>query len=361
VQTLADGRKVPLIKSEDVLIDIDRNDIKIQIHGNIFADFADLITPFIKGIVIDEIESTVTSILVNDLPAVVNLAMEALDGYFPVPLIDFWWIDWETPEAAIVTDSTFEIGVKGLMFDSQFGEEEPSIAIPTMPYHDIYKTQEYQAYVSAYSIDGFFNSFLEAVGIHGWVNQTALPEDLQSVLTTGTINILLPGISDFYGSDQPVDIKFNVTYLNGFQVSQANTEMSGVLSLELEFWVTKSDGTREMACDLLLNQITFGFTALINNMDISLNITQIQVETVEVVSDTFGRLSASFIKTKINTSFAIALPIINRVLADHQIKFPSNILGLFELSDLTLDYYDDYIYAGATPTFIEPSAHLFTQ
>jgi len=34
------------------------------------------------------------------------------------------------------------------------------------------------------------------------------------------------------------------------------------------------------------------------------------------------------------------------------IVIPSNIGGLFILSDLYIEYYNDYIYAGATPTFI---------
>lgn len=171
--------------------------------------------------------------------------------------------------------------------------------------------------MSAYSIDGFFNSLIEVVGLHGRVDQSMLPEELQGVLTTGTINLLLPGISDYYGADQPVDVAFNVTYLNGFEVSEADVEMSGVTSLDLQFYVTKTDGTQELACELGLNDSSFKFTALINNMDIALNITKVQVDSVDVVSDTFGRLSASFIKTKINTSFAVALPLINAALADH--------------------------------------------
>ena len=37
---------------------------------------------------------------------------------------------------------------------------------------------------------------------------------------------------------------------------------------------------------------------------------------------------------------------------------PSNIFGIFALQDLVLDYYNDYIYAGATPIFLDPSQKL---
>ena len=99
------------------------------------------------------------------------------------------------------------------MFDKEIGEEEPSVTIPDLPYHDTSKPSQYQAYVSAYSIDGFFSSIIEVIGAHGWVKNSELP-----TLTTTNLNILLPGISDHYGADQPMDVYFNVTQLGDFQV-----------------------------------------------------------------------------------------------------------------------------------------------
>jgi hypothetical protein len=37
-----------------------------------------------------------------------------------------------------------------------------------------------------------------------------------------------------------------------------------------------------------------------------------------------------------------------------EIVIPTNIMGLFELSDLTIKYHDGFIEAGLTPTFIPP-------
>ena len=47
--------------------------------------------------------------------------------------------------------------------------------------------------------------------MHGWVNATEIPPSVPLSLDTSTVNILLPGISDYYGSSQPVDVHFNVT------------------------------------------------------------------------------------------------------------------------------------------------------
>ena len=70
------------------------------------------------------------------------------------------------------------------MFDELIGEEEPSVSIPDLPYHDNTKAEQYQAYVSAYSIDGFFSSFIEVIGIHGWVNATEIPSSVPLTLDT---------------------------------------------------------------------------------------------------------------------------------------------------------------------------------
>lgn len=301
------------------------------------------------------IEDTAVAALNTGIPLIGNTVMTKLDGYFPIPLIPKWVVDWETPQSAIITDTSFAIGVKGLMFDKDFGEEAPAVTVPDMPYYDSSQPEKYQAYVSAYSIDGFFNSLIEVEGIRGWFNATEVPDWAPVELTTSTINLLLPGIQKKYG-DRPVDVKFNVTSLGNFQVSEANEEMSGTTSLNLQFWVELEDGSVEMAADLQLEDTDFSFTALVNNMAVSLNITKVNIDKVVVNSDTFGFLSALTIKVSLNNAFRIGLPIFNKIMAKHQIVIPSNILGLFELSGLTLGYHNNYIYAGATPTFIGPSA-----
>jgi len=105
--------------------------------------------------------------------------------------------------------------------------------------------------------------------------------------------------------------------------------MSGTTTLTLEFWVEQASGVSAMAADLRLNDVDFKFTAFVNNMDVSLNITKVNIDSVDVISDTIGRLSALTIKLELNNGFRIGLPLFNRVLAKHQISIPSDILGLF--------------------------------
>lgn len=85
--------------------------------------------------------------------------------------------------------------------------------------------------------------------------------------------------------------------------------------------------------------------------------TQLNVQKVDVVLDNIGDLHALTIKLEINNGFRVAKPIINKLLADKPLAFPTSVFGLFELEAMTLGYYDDYIYAGITPVFIGPKSY----
>ena len=59
-------------------------------------------------------------------------------------------------------------------------------------------------------------------------------------------------------------------------------------------------------------------------------------------------------KVALNTAFRLGIPLINVFLERYELPIPSDIFGIFQLSDLVLEYFDGYIYAGATPTFLPP-------
>ena len=128
--------------------------------------------------------------------------------------------------------------------------------------------------------------------------------------------------------------------------------MTGVMTLDLQFYVTKTDGSQEMACELVLHDTKFGFIAPIDDMTLTIELTKVNVDSVDVVSDTFGKLSAVSIKLEINNGFRIFQGTLNSLLQAHPINFPTEVFGLFKLEQLTLAYYDDYIYAGITPIFL---------
>lgn len=132
--------------------------------------------------------------------------------------------------------------------------------------------------------------------------------------------------------------------------------MTAVATIEVQFWVQKTDGTKELAAALSLNNIELGFIAPITDMSLTIQISRINVGSVTVISSTFGKLSGLVIKTEINNGFRIVQPFLNSYLATQTFTFPSNILGLFVLQSLTLSYYNNFIYVGMTPIFVGPAA-----
>ena len=46
------------------------------------------------------------------------------------------WFDWESPSAAVVTESSWDFAMKGLLFDHRYAEgpQAPNVTIPEMPY-----------------------------------------------------------------------------------------------------------------------------------------------------------------------------------------------------------------------------------
>lgn len=221
-----------------------------------------------------------------------------------------------------------------------------------MPYFDATLPSQYQVFLSSYTIDSFFDSYLEIGEIRGWFNNSMIPDSYALKMTTTTLNTFLTGIQSYYGPNLPVDVHFNVQSLNNFTVTEDNERMGGLTTVTLEFWVETSDTTQELATSMTLIDTQFSFTASVDDMVITLNLGNINVDKITVNYCSFGKLSALTLKVELNNFFRMFMPAINHKLAKHAVTFPSNMFGIFMLSDLTLGYYNDFVYCGFTPTFI---------
>jgi hypothetical protein len=84
------------------------------------------------------------------------------------------------------------------------GEEEPTDKIPEMPLHSSEHVEKFQTYLSSYVINGFCNSMLEVIDVKGWIRSSML----HNLLTTTTLDVLLPGMIKYYGAGKPVDVYF---------------------------------------------------------------------------------------------------------------------------------------------------------
>lgn len=265
------------------------------------------------GTVADLIEDAIVFGLQTGIPAVANYGINASNGYLPMPVYADWSLDWETEYKATVTDTYFGVGVKGLCFDKLTGETEPTQTIPDMPTYDTSRNQQFQAYVSSYSLDSFFSSWVEVGTVAAWFNSTMIPTNSSTQLTTSSVDNILPGIEDYYGAGLPMDIYFDVVGAGNIGIS-ASQVMEGNVDLKTQWWVNMANGTREMAAEILLKDMVFGFTATVANMNVTLSVDAIKTVDVIVDSCAFGTISARALKLKLNFFFTTFKVFINKWL-----------------------------------------------
>ena len=85
---------MPAVSAVDVLVDINRNDINIQIWGNIWSDFAAAFEIFFKSTVVDLIQDTVRDTLSTTIPAALNSELATMNGNLLIPGTQLWNLDW---------------------------------------------------------------------------------------------------------------------------------------------------------------------------------------------------------------------------------------------------------------------------
>lgn len=250
-----------------------------------------------------------------------------------------------------MTESSLELAIAGVLLDTLVGEEYPTVAIPDMPYHDSTNPAGFQAYISDYTMDSLFSSLLEVRSLAVWFNATEVPAWEDIPLTTTTVDAgLMPGIADYYGYDLPMDVDFNILTLHDFEVYENNEIMSVTGDVDMKFYVETAEGV-QLAAEIVVHDLVFSGSALINNMNITLSVSKFNIGSISQVSCAFGTLHTTAMKLELNNVFRLAIPSVNSWLTTEQVSVPSSILGVFELSDLTLGYFDDYLFFGATPTF----------
>ena len=104
-----------------------------------------------------------------------------------------------------------------------------------------------------------------------------------------------------------------------------------------------------------LYNITNKVTLTVEDFNINAFVREFRLHGVEVTHSTIGMLNPNTIRLKLNTVNQVIVTLTNVILQKFELPIPSDIFGIFQLSDLVLEYFDGYIYAGATPTFLPPT------
>jgi hypothetical protein len=120
------------VVSGNVVVDIDRKELVYHFWGSFWPSLANAFRAFFEHTVLTKIREGLETLLSETIPDKVNGFFEHSDGKSNLPVVN-WTIDWEAPEALTVSNYGFEVGVKGLFFDSEIGEEPPAVDIPELP------------------------------------------------------------------------------------------------------------------------------------------------------------------------------------------------------------------------------------
>lgn len=99
-----------------------------------------------------------------------------------------------------------------------------------MPFKSADHPEKFQNYLSSYSINSIFHSLTEVYPCDFWMNSTL------TNMTAGQLNVLLPGISDHYGANAPVNVFATFHEITDFKVFESTQEMRAVLTFDLQFW-----------------------------------------------------------------------------------------------------------------------------
>jgi len=222
-QISPDGRQIMAVDTVDVIVNIDKNDIKLHIGGGFWEDLASIFEVFFKGTVVDEIRDQVKNALTTIIPQVTNKALIDNDGYADFTFTNLWW-DWESPIAANVTETNWQFNVKGLFFDNRTGEINPTGVVPpaNMPAKDEANPAKLQMFLSTYVLDSAFYSGLSVYDQYAtiWVNSSDVSDSGLYPFNTSNVDELLGGIESYYGPNVPVNMKLNLKKIDNVTVSE---------------------------------------------------------------------------------------------------------------------------------------------
>jgi len=86
-------------------------------------------------------------------------------------------LDWSLEIPPKVTAQYLDIAAKGLFYPKGEKEVEPQVNVPDLMYRDVDSPSKFQVFVSTYSVDSGFSSWLALNQIHIWTKHDDIPKD----------------------------------------------------------------------------------------------------------------------------------------------------------------------------------------
>ena len=148
-------------------------------------------------------------------------------------------------------------------------------------------------------------------------------------------------------------MEYKIEDFGDFRSRFAKPYMIATATVNLRFWVVEAPEQEELAVELNLYNITNKvFLNEKPDLKMSLMVGEFRLHGVEVVDSRIGMLNPNTIRLKLNTVNSVIVTLTNIILQKWEVQIPNNVLGgLFHLTQLHLEYFDGYIYAGVTPVY----------
>jgi len=164
-----------------------------------------------------------------------------------------------------------------------------------------------------------------------------------------------PGLNKTYGAHRPVKIELDLLRIGSFESKKVDQHLSIQFDVGVRFLVENANKTISDAINVqlmdLMADVSVSATA---DMKPVAKVLEASVGYISETRSAVGHINCTTLANNINTALGGGITVFNAwfLTKADSLVIPTNIMGLFDLSDLTIKYHDGYIEAGLTPTFI---------
>jgi hypothetical protein len=174
-------------------------------------------------------------------------------------------------------------------------------------------------------------------------------------LDTTTMDNFFPNLVDHFGAHRPVKVELDLLRIGSFESKKVDQHLSVQLDVRIRFLVENANKTISEAINVKLMDLMADVSVLATaDMKPVVKVLGASVGYISETRSAVGHINCTTLANNINTALGGGIEVFNGWFASKADSFviPTSIMGLFDLSDLTIKYHDGYIEAGLTPTFI---------
>ena len=232
---------------------------------------------------------------------------------------------------------------------------------PGMMYHDDASDSKMQVFLSTFVLNTLADSIFKTRNFKFTIDQSMVPKSVPVALDTTTLDNFFPGMADKFGQHRPVKVELDLMRIGSFDTRKADQHLSVQLDTAVRFLVQEIDGTQTEAINVQLMEMMANVSvSATDDMKPIVKVLDASVGYITETRSAVGNINCTLLANNINTAMAYGVQVFTAWFATKadSLVIPTNIMGLFDLSDLTIKYHDGFIEAGLTPTFIAPQKML---